>query len=402
MATNNGFPGATRKISAAITTRQKKIKNIHEKENFLHITNNNHFFNIKVVLSQLTLLIFERQITITKIIKNNPCLPCMLALQSSILLTITREPYMPEKYYARLTTWAGIIASFVALVLIVTKLIAWLASGASSMLASLTDSLMDLGASLVNLMALRYAVMPADDDHRFGHWKAESLAGLVQSAFVAGSAFFLIIHGLSQIIKPDALRHVNFAIWVSLFSVIITLALVGFQTYVVRKTGSLVIQADMLHYRSDLLMNIGVLLAISLTHQGFYWIDAIFATLVGFYLLKGSYTIGSHAVQSLLDRELPENVKQEVVDLCCSIEGIYGLHDLRTRQAGPVRFIQFHVELEDQLPLIKAHEIVECAERKLHDHFPQADIIIHLDPLSVVTSKVAYRCTKRNDKAVVE
>lgn len=294
--------------------------------------------------------------------------------------------------YKKLTTAAGVIASSVAFVLIIMKLVAWILSGASSMLASLTDSLMDLGASLVNLIALRYAAIPADDDHRFGHWKAEPLAGLFQSAFISGSAFFLIINGIYDWVQDKPLRDITSALWVSGFAVVITGALVLFQNYVVRTTGSLVIKADMLHYRSDLWMNIGVLAAILLAGYGFNWVDAFFAILVGVFLLKGSLEIGHHSVQSLLDQELPESVKQSVIEICCATDGVYGLHDLRTRQAGPVHFIQLHLELEDTLPLVKAHDIVEQVEQKLHDHFPQADIIIHIDPLSVVNSTARYRC----------
>ena len=152
---------------------------------------------------------------------------------------------MSNQHYAKLTTAAGLIASGVALLLIIMKLVAWILSGASSILASLTDSLMDLCASLVNLCALRYAVVPPDDEHRFGH-EVEPLAGLAQAAFISGSSAFLMLQGLSDLISNEPIHHIESAIWVSLFAVLITLALVAFQSYVVHKTGSLAIKADMM------------------------------------------------------------------------------------------------------------------------------------------------------------
>ena len=175
---------------------------------------------------------------------------------------------MSHQHYSRWVTLASMAAVTTATLLILGKLIAWLMTDSSSLLASLTDSFMDISASLINLLAIRYALAPADEEHRFGHGKAESLAGLVQSAFISGSALLLVMHGISSMLNQVPVVRLEAGIWVSVGSIVLTLLLVSFQGFVIRKTNSVAIKADMLHYRSDLLLNGGVLVALVLAGQG--------------------------------------------------------------------------------------------------------------------------------------
>lgn len=294
---------------------------------------------------------------------------------------------MTQRHYYRLATFAGLAATTTATLLIIGKLIAWLATGSSSLLASLTDSLMDVSASLINLLAIRYALIPADDDHKFGHGKAESLASLAQAAFITGSAVVLIMHGVGAVMEPTPLQRPGIGIWVTVGSLILTLALVTFQSYVVRVTGSQAVRADALHYRSDLLLNGAVLLALLLSMQGFHLADGLFAVLLGCYILWSALQIGYEAIQTLLDRELPEEECQQIQTICNSVNGVYGIHDLRTRQSGPIRFMQLHLELDDTIPLVQAHDIADRVEARLRLAFPIADIIIHMDPLSALSQE---------------
>lgn len=291
--------------------------------------------------------------------------------------------------YARLVTIAAVASTAVAGLMIAAKLVAWLYTGSASMLASLTDSLLDISASIINLMAIRYALVPPDKEHGFGHGKAESLAGLAQSAFISGSAVFLIINGISRLFNTQQVQHAALGVGVMGLSLLLTLGLVLFQSYVIRKTDSVAIRADQLHYRSDLLLNVGVLLAIALAWFGWHWVDGIFALLIGVYILKGALKIGYDAIQMLLDRRLPQAEQQRIVDTCLAINGVYGLHDLRTRQSGPTRFIQLHLELDSHQSLSQAHDIADRAERELLQCFPAADIIIHMDPVSVTPQPFA-------------
>lgn len=286
--------------------------------------------------------------------------------------------------YERLVTRAAKAAMVAAGLMIVTKLLAWFYTDSASMLASLTDSLLDISASFINLMAIRYALVPADKEHSFGHGKAESLAGLAQSAFISASAIFLMITGISRLLNTQTVSHAGIGISVVLFSIFVTLALVIYQSYVIKQTNSVAIRADQLHYRSDILLNVGVLLAIGLAWQGFHWADGLFALLIGGYILKGALKIGYDAVQMLLDHQLPDEEQKRIIEVCLSVAGVHGLHDLRTRQSGATRFIQLHLELDDHLPLVHAHQIALQTERKLEQLFSHTDIIIHMDPLSVL------------------
>jgi ferrous-iron efflux pump FieF len=291
--------------------------------------------------------------------------------------------------YSRWVTLAGLASTTTAAILILAKLAAWLLTGSSSLLASLTDSLMDISASIINLVAIRYALTPADDDHRFGHGKAESLASLAQAAFITGSAVVLVMNGFSRLISPEPMRHLDIGLWVTVGALLLTLLLVMFQTMVVQKTQSQAIKADRLHYQSDLLFNAGVLLALGLSWYGWLWADGLFAMLLGFYILKGALQIGYEAVQTLLDRQLPDEERERITALALSVPGVHGIHDLRTRQSGPLRFIQLHLELDDALPLVRAHELADRAEALIRDGFPGADVIIHMDPISAVEEENA-------------
>lgn len=294
---------------------------------------------------------------------------------------------MSHQHYSRWVTLASTAAVVTATLLILGKLIAWLMTDSSSLLASLTDSFMDVSASIINLLAIRYALAPADEEHRFGHGKAESLAGLIQSAFISGSALLLMMHGISSMLNQVPVVRLEAGIWVSAGSILLTLLLVSFQSLVIRKTNSVAIKADMLHYRSDLLLNAGVLLALVLAGQGWYWADGLFAILIGLFLVWGAAHIGYESVQALLDRQLPEEEQARIMALCCAVEGVHGVHDLRTRQSGPTRFVQLHLELDDQLPLVKAHQIADEAELAVRQSFERMEVIIHMDPISVLTKE---------------
>jgi len=286
--------------------------------------------------------------------------------------------------YSRLVKLAAVAATVTAALLILIKLIAWLFTGSASILATLTDSLMDVAASVINLMAVHYATLPADSEHRFGHGKAESLAGLAQSAFISGSGCLLVANGISELIHPKPLGGLAVGIGVMVTSILLTLVLVGLQRWVIRKTQSVAIKADSLHYRGDILMNGAVLVALLMSFVGWFWADGVFAVAIGIYLIRGALKIGHESVQALLDHELPEQDKQRILAEAMAVPRVRGVHELRTRQSGPMVFLQLHLELDDQLLLIDAHRIADEVESRLQNLYPNADIIIHQDPLSVL------------------
>ncbi|AIJ08119.1 CDF family cation-efflux transporter FieF [Edwardsiella anguillarum] len=292
-----------------------------------------------------------------------------------------------HQQYARLVKVAALSATATATILLILKILAWWHTGSVSLLASLVDSLVDIAASLTNLLVIRYALQPADKDHTFGHGKAESLAALAQSMFICGSALFLFLTGFQHLLKPEPMNDPGAGIWVTAFALVCPLALVTFQRWVVRRTQSQAVRADMLHYQSDVLMNGAILVSLGLSWYGVARADALFALGIGVYILYSALRMGYDAVQSLLDRALSPEERHLIVRIVREHRGVLGVHDLRTRQSGPTRFIQLHLEMDDTLPLVDAHAIADGVEHDLLQHFPAADVIIHQDPTSVVPAE---------------
>ena len=286
--------------------------------------------------------------------------------------------------YGRLVSRAAIAATIMASSLLVIKIFAWWYTGSVSILAALVDSLVDIAASLTNLLVVRYSLQPADDEHTFGHGKAESLAALAQSMFISGSALFLFLTGIQHRANPEPMYAPGIGMAVTLVALVSTVILVTFQRWVVRKTQSQAVRADMLHYQSDVMMNGAILVALWLSWYGWHRADALFALGIGCYILYSALRMGYEAVQSLLDRALPDEERQEIFDIVTAWPGVSGAHDLRTRQSGPTRFIQIHLEMEDNLPLVQAHIVAEQVEQAILQRFPGSDVIIHQDPCSVV------------------
>ena len=278
----------------------------------------------------------------------------------------------------RLATRAAVA---VAVLLIIMKMAAWFLTDSVAILSSLMDSVLDLGASLVNMYAVAHALVPADREHRFGHGKAEALAGLAQSAFISGSALFLVAEAGQRLIEPQPIIRDGIGSTGMVLSIFLTLGLVIFQRQVVKHTHSTAISADSIHYRGDILANLGVIIALVLAGN-FVWIraDAIIALLVAAYILFGAWGIVKNALDQLMDRELPEAQRERIRDIAIANEDVDDVHDLRTRSSGIQTFIQFHLELDGELSLLKAHEIADDVEAEIQAAFPGAEVIIHQDP----------------------
>jgi ferrous-iron efflux pump FieF len=300
--------------------------------------------------------------------------------------TAAETPLMPDEN-ARLMRMATYASVSVALVLILAKLVAWGYSGSLSLLATLIDSSLDGLASLINLFAVRHALSPADREHRFGHGKAEALAGLGQAAFISGSAGFLLLEGIRRAINPEPILAHGLGIAVMVFSIAATLCLLAFQRHVIRRTGSMAISADALHYRTDLMVNASVIVALLLAAQGWPGFDALFAIGIALYILYSAWEIVRRAFDHLMDRELPDDEREQIKAIARSHQQVRGMHDLRSRRSGMDTFIQLHLELDDELSLLQAHEISDEVEARLLEVYPAAEIIIHIDPVSVVADE---------------
>ena len=286
--------------------------------------------------------------------------------------------------HARLMRLASAAALAVAIGLALCKAIAWWLSGSVSLLAGLTDSLLDSAASLLNLLAVHYALRPADHDHRYGHGKAEALAGLGQALFIGVSAVLIGVHGVDRLLHPQPLGAQGLGIAVILLSLVLTGALLLFQRHVVRRTGSTAIRADSLHYRSDLLLNASILLALLLASYGWERLDAICGIAIAFYILWSAKEIAREAAAVLMDKELAPELSERMHVLACGVPEVLGAHDLRTRVSGRHWFVQLHVVLPGELSLLQAHELCDRVEAAIRAEFPRAEVLVHADPPGVL------------------
>jgi ferrous-iron efflux pump FieF len=281
----------------------------------------------------------------------------------------------------RRATYASIA---VAGAMVLVKLVAWLMTGSVSLLSSLLDSLLDAAASLVNLIAIHQALTPADREHRFGHGKAEPLASLGQSAFITGSAVLLLIQGLQHLLTPAPVTNSGLGIAVMVFAIIVTFALVRYQQHIIKRTGSLVVSSDELHYRSDLILNIAVIVALVVEKMlAWPYVDPLFGIAIGLWIIFGAWRVARQAIVQLMDQELPDDARARIRQIALAHPQVRSVHDLRTRAAGPDAFVQIHLEMDGDLTLKEAHHVSDAVEADILAAFPQAEVMIHQDPEGV-------------------
>ncbi len=288
----------------------------------------------------------------------------------------------------RLATYASVT---VALCLITLKVFAYVMTDSVSMLSTLIDSLLDAAASLLNLFAVRAALTPADKEHRFGHGKAEPLAAMGQSAFIGGSAVFLLVEAGNRMFNPSPVQNTGLGIVVMAISIAATIVLVTFQRRVIRRTGSVAIKADSLHYLGDLFVNCAVIVSLLLWRQ-FSWTftDPVFAVAIAAYILFTAWQVAHTALDLLMDRELPDDARRKIRDVALAHREVRDIHDLRTRSSGQATFIQFHLELDGNTLLSRAHTISDEVEDAILVAFPGAEVIIHQDPAGLVENRPRF------------
>jgi ferrous-iron efflux pump FieF len=291
--------------------------------------------------------------------------------------------------YAKWVRRSGFLTLGVAVLIVVLKLVAAVMTNAASALASFIDSVLDVLVSLLNFAALRYALKPADADHRFGHGKMEAVMALFQAAFLTGAAVLLFYQGVSRYYNPEPIAALYSGIWLTLFCTALTITLVLVQRFVIKRTGSLAVKADSAHYRGDILMNAAVILALFLVANSVLMADAVMAALIALYLLWNALQLARESLKHLLDQELTPEQRQLIVDTLQPLPQVLAVDQLRTRQAGPRIFVQLRLVLPDELSLVLAHDIVDEAELKIAALFSDAEVIIHADPASAV-AKAEY------------
>jgi len=280
-----------------------------------------------------------------------------------------------------LVSRAALASIATAIVLIALKAWAALQTASMAMLGSLTDSALDLVASLIVLLGVRIAAQPADRDHRFGHGKAEALASLVQLILISLSALFIGFRSIERLIAGARTEHAELGIGVSLAAIGITIALLAYQRHVIRKTRSVAISTDQLHYASDLLLNGSVIAALVLDqYAGLVGADALFGILIALWLAWGAWRSSGEAFAQLMDREWPDALRESFLAAAREYPELAGLHDLRTRTSGTHHFAQFHVWVPGDWTVREAHDRLDRVELALRDRFPGTEILIHVDP----------------------
>jgi ferrous-iron efflux pump FieF len=254
-------------------------------------------------------------------------------------------------------------------------------TGSVAVLASLADSVLDLVASLVTLGGVHWAAQPADEEHRFGHGKAEALAALFQVAVIAVSACAILFQAIERLIAAEASADPEYGIGVSIVAIAVTLALTAYQRSVIRRTGSIAIGTDNIHYQSDLFLNAAVIAALALdSYAGISGADAVFGVLIALWLMYGAWRASTTAIDQLMDKEWPEEKRARFVAVAAKHPELKGLHDLRTRTSGNRDFVQFHVWMDPAMTIQQAHDVIETVELRLAQEFPGTEILIHVDP----------------------
>jgi ferrous-iron efflux pump FieF len=282
---------------------------------------------------------------------------------------------------AALTTRAALASVGMALFLLGLKIYAAAATGSVAMLGSLADTGLDLLASLVTLFGVRIAATPPDREHRFGHGKAEALAALAQVVLISISAVAIGWRAAMRLIQEEATANAEYGIAVSLVAVAATVVLLAYQRSVIRRTGSVAIRTDNVHYQSDLLLNLSVIAALCLDqYLGFTGADPLFGIGIALWLLWGAWAASNHALDQLMDREWPEEKRRRLIQIAASHPAGLGIHDLRTRSSGTRDFAQFHIWVDPAMTVAAAHDAVEEIEDRIKAEFPDCEVLIHLDP----------------------
>lgn len=291
------------------------------------------------------------------------------------------QPRLTSAEATALTRRVTLLSVGTAAILVAIKLGAWIASGSTAMLASMADSGLDLIASMATAFAVRYAAAPPDAEHRFGHGKAEAFASLLQAGLVFASAALIAREAIGDFLDPHPLRREGLAVAVMVVSTVLTAVLIAAQTRVLRQTASVAVSGDRAHYATDLASNGVALVGIGASALlGLNGLDAVAALVIAALLLWGAIGVFREAANQLMDRELPEEDRAEIVRLVSADGRLANVHQLRTRASGPYIHMQMHVDLDPELTLEAAHQAIVAAEKRILEAFPAADILIHADP----------------------
>ena len=279
---------------------------------------------------------------------------------------------------------ASIASLLVASTLIVLKYYAWISTSSVSMLGSLADSLIDFLASIFVFIAITYSFLPADEKHRFGYGKSEGLAAFIQSLLIGISGIYVFTEAIKRLLNPSQINQPNIAVWIILVSIVLTIALIMYQRYVVKKSQSMAIESDQYHYLTDTFINLSVLFSIVITGwTRFTFIDAVVGLLISGVVLYTAFILLKKSFKILLDQEIQSSHRDQIRKIALQHPQVLGFHDLRTRDTGQKYIIQFHLELDPNMTLLESHKITDEVTDNVLNVYPNSELIIHTDPLGI-------------------
>lgn len=301
-------------------------------------------------------------------------------------------PSLTAEQTNRLKKRAAAASIGLAATLIIIKTAGVFYTASLSVLSSMVDSLADLFASSITFFAVRYSSRPADAEHRYGHGKAEALSALIQTAFIAGSGIFILYDGIHRLIVPRPLTETGIGLMVMIISLLLTICLIWYQKRVARLTRSQAIHADAAHYAVDVISNLSIIFTLLIVKFfGIVWFDTLTACIISAYLLINAYKLAKEALALLLDKELNDDVRDNIRKIVLSCDHILGMHDLRTRDLGGSYMIELHLEMDGNLTLTQAHQYGDNVEEKLRQTYPAAQIIIHQDPAGLRENRLDHQ-----------
>jgi ferrous-iron efflux pump FieF len=278
---------------------------------------------------------------------------------------------------------AARLSILAAAFLIAIKTVTGFLTGSISVWASLLDSLMDIFASVVNFFAVRAAARPADEDHTYGHGKAESLAGLFQALVITASGAFLIREAVKRIREPHEIASEWLGIGTMVIAITVSLALVARLRAVARKTDSPALASDAVHYASDIYTNASALVALAIVYfTDWKIVDPLFSIAISLYILWSAFSVGREAINILMDRRLPTEIDDQIAAIVGRYhdQGVFGFHDLRTRRSGSLKFIDLHLDIERRLTFEEAHAVAVRVLRQIEAEIPRSRVSVHTDP----------------------
>lgn len=278
---------------------------------------------------------------------------------------------------------AAAVSVATAVALVALKLGAGAVTGSLSVLASAVDSLMDIFASAINFVAIRAAARPADHDHAYGHGKAEGLAGLFQGVVIGGSGLYLGVESVRRLLAPRPVEQEAVGVAVMAVSTVASLLLVRYLRRVARETESIALEADSLHYATDVLANAGVLATLAAVRvTGFDLLDPIVSSAISAYIVYAAYGVLRGSVDHLMDRALPDDVVDRVREIALAHPEIEGIHDVKTRAVGARRFVEIHLEIDGSRSLRDAHDAAVEVLRSIESEIPNTKVFVHTDPVN--------------------